>query len=195
MYKLTDYLLALVAYFIGALPSAYLFGRLFKHLDIRRVGSGNVGALNTFKHIGYLPGILTLLFDVGKGSLAVFLATNYGNWTLLPLLAAFLVILGHNYNIFLGFKGGKGLGCLIGALLVILPVTIIYVFVLVAVLALLLRDTNTAAGLGILSLPIFLGLQKGEWPFFLAGAAIAALIMIKHLHDFRAYRQGRRKLA
>ena len=190
---MTDLLLALLAYFIGTFPTAFLFGRLLKKADIRRLGSGNVGALNTFKHIGYLPGLLTLAVDIAKGSLAVYLALQYGNLHQLPVLAAFMAILGHNFNLFLGFKGGKGLGCLIGSLLLISPVTILYLFAFIAILALILRDTNTAAGLGIFALPLVLGLQKDHWIFYLAGTAMAILIMIKHLKDFRAYRDGRRK--
>lgn len=190
---MTDLLLALLAYFIGAFPTAFLFGRLLKKADIRRLGSGNVGALNTFKNIGYLPGLLTLAVDIAKGSLAVYLALQYGNHPQLPVLAAFMAILGHNFNLFLGFKGGKGLGCLIGSLLLISPVTILYLFAFIAILVLILRDTNTAAGLGIIALPLILGLHKDHWIFYLAGTAMAILIMVKHLKDFRAYRDGRRK--
>lgn len=191
---MADYFLIPAAYLIGAIPSAYLFGKLFKHLDIRRVGSGNVGALNTFKNIGYLPGALTLMADIAKGALAVYLASLYGSWAYLPLAAAFFAILGHNYNIFLGFEGGKGLGSLIGCLMVISPLTILYTLVLIVIAALIMRDTNTAAGLAVLIMPIFLGLQKGDWVFFLFGAAVAVPVVLKHGRDFRAYRQGRRKL-
>ena len=190
---MTDLLLALLAYFIGTFPTAFLFGRFLKKADIRQLGSGNVGALNTFKHIGYLPGLLTLAVDIAKGSLAVYLALQYGNLPQLPVLAAFMAVLGHNFNLFLGFKGGKGLGCLIGSLLLISPVTILYMFALIAILTLILRDTNTAAGLGIFALPLILGLQKDHWIFYLTGTAIAILVMVKHLKDFRAYRDGRRK--
>ena len=189
-----DILLAVAAYFIGALPSAYFFGRLFKGLDIRRVGSGNVGAMNTLKEVGYLPGALTLLLDAGKGALAVCLAVALGNWPLLPLLAALLAIAGHNFNIFLKFKGGKGLGTLLGALLLLSPVTIVYILPLAVLLALLIRDTNTAMGLSVLTLPLFWGLQKGELTWCAAGAVISLVIVVKHLRDFQAYRQGRRKL-
>lgn len=189
-----DILLALAAYFAGAIPSAYLFGRLFKGLDIRRVGSGNVGAMNTLKEVGCLPGALTLLLDAGKGALAVYLAAALGNWPLLPLLAALLAITGHNFNIFLKFKGGKGLGTLAGSLLMLSPLTVVFILPLAGLLALLLRDTNTAMGLTVLTLPLFWGIQKGEWAWCVAGAAISLVVVVKHLGDFQAYRQGRRKL-
>lgn len=187
-------ILIIVAYFIGTFPSAYICGRLFVKSDIRQLGSGNVGALNTAKTVGYLPGILTLLADIAKGVLAVYLAVLYGSWFLVPFMAAFFVVLGHNYNLFLGFKGGKGLGSLVGAMALLAPLAAIYTLAVIIVLALLLRDTNTAAGAGVFSLPLFLYLQEGHWAVLIIGTAIAIIVALKHGRDFKAYRQGRRKL-
>ena len=191
---MANLLLALLAYLLGSIPSAYIFGKLFKKTDIRQVGSGNVGAANTFTHIGRLPGALTLIIDLSKGVLSAYFATRYGTWHLLPLLSAFLVILGHNYNIFLGFKGGKGLACLVGSLLVIAPITILYIFGFIAILILIIKDKNTATGLGLLSLPVILGIYKADWIFSFFGLAIALLIITKYIDDFRAYRQKRRDM-
>ena len=187
-------LFALLFYIIGTIPSAYLCGRLFGRVDIREIGSGNVGAMNAFKNIGYLPGILSLLLDIAKGALAVYLAMRFGTFIFLPLLASFLVILGHNYNVFLGFRGGKGIGSLIGVLLVLSPAAFSYQLIIIVAFALLLKDSNTAAGLGIVFLPAILGILEGHWAFILAGTGIAILMILKHLPDFRAYQAGKRKL-
>ena len=191
---MTEYvLLLLLAFLLGAFPSAYLLTKLFRGLDIRKVGSGNVGGMNTIRVAGKLPGVLTIILDIGKGALAVYLAARYGSaW--LPLAVAFLAVLGHNYNPFLGFQGGKGLGTSVGVLLMLSPLTIAYLIILIAVLILPLRDTNTAAGVGVLAMPLFLWLQFHEWPWVLTGAAIALVVFLKHFKDFKAYRAGRRKL-
>jgi len=189
-----DLLLAAGAYVIGAIPFAYLFGRLFKHVDVRHTGSGNVGAMNAFKHVGRVTGILTVLADIAKGALAVHLALLYSDLPELYLLAAFLVVLGHNYNIFLGFKGGKGLAALAGALIIISPLTIIYALILIAAIAFLVRDTNTAFGVGVLFLPALLYFQTGSIIYVLTGLAIALIIAAKHIKDFQAYREGRRAI-
>ncbi len=191
---MTDILLIIGAYFIGTFPSAYICGQLFVKSDIRQLGSGNVGALNTAKTVGYLPGILTLLADIAKGALAVYLAALYSNWLPAPFMAAFFVVLGHNYNIFLGFRGGKGLGSLVGAMALLAPLAAIYALAVIVMLALLLRDTNTASGIGVFSLPLFLYLQEGHWALLAIGTAIAIIVALKHGRDFKAYRQGRRKL-
>lgn len=158
------------------------------------MGSGNVGALNTAKTVGYLPGLLTLIADIFKGFLAVYLASFFGSWFFMPLAAALFVVLGHNFNVFLGFRGGKGLGSLVGAMVLITPLAVLYSIVIIILIIFVLRDTNTAAGIGVFSLPIFLFLEKDHWAYLVIGIAIALTVAVKHGRDFKAYRQGRRKL-
>ncbi|MES2202216.1 MAG: glycerol-3-phosphate acyltransferase, partial [candidate division FCPU426 bacterium] len=97
-------------YLLGALPTGYLAGRALRGIDIRKEGSGNMGATNVFRVLGKGPGIAVLLIDVAKGAAAVALlprliALPAEGWVLAGGLAA---VLGHNYTVFLNFKGGKG---------------------------------------------------------------------------------------
>lgn len=185
----------LLIYLIGAFPSAYVFGRVFKGVDIRRVGSGNVGGMNTIREAGLLPGMLTIVMDITKGYLAVYLAPVLSESPAMPLLAAFLVVLGHNFNIFLGFKGGKGLATTLGAFLLLSPMTIAFLLLLMALFSLILKDVNSSAGLTAFLLPAVLWFQYYHWGWVLVGAALSMIIVIKHLPDFSAYRKGRRKMA
>lgn len=183
------------AFLIGTFPSAFVFSKLFRKMDIRKVGSGNVGGMNTLKYVGKLPGILTIIFDIGKGFLAVYLASFLsGGDMLVVLTAAFLVVLGHNFNPFLRFQGGKGLGAALGVMLFISPLTAAYMIVLMGLLGLALRDLNTGAGAGIMALPAVFWFQHKDWLWVAAGAAIALVVMLKHVRDFRAYHDGRRRL-
>jgi len=122
------FLISLIAYLIGSFPTAYFFVKGFTGQDIRKIGSGNVGAINAWRTlkkaglgklatIGFL---VILVIDIAKGALAIFLAQKillaphlFIGWG----LAAFFVVLGHNYSIFLKFSGGRGAACLIGILL------------------------------------------------------------------------------
>lgn len=115
----------IVSYFIGCTPSAYLVGRAFKGVDIRQVGSHNMGAMNVFYTIGFWPGMLVLASDIIKGMLALYL--SYLIATLLfqvpsayvipvEMAAGVAVIAGHNFPVFLKFKGGKGGATAIGVL-------------------------------------------------------------------------------
>jgi len=191
---MNNFFLACAAYLLGTFPSAFIIGKIFGGLDIRATGSGNVGAMNTAREVGILPGVLPLLLDLLKALFAVYLATRLGTCSYMPLIAGLLVILGHNYNVFLKFKGGKGLASLAGVLMIISPIIILYLMILYLILIFLVKDTNAAAGVGILSLPIFLGLKTGDPAGYVIGAAIAFLIFLKHQKDFKAYFKGRRKI-
>lgn len=185
---------ALLAGLLGAFPSGYVFTKLIGAGDIRRLGSGNVGGVNTFKSAGMLPGLLTLLCDFGKGALAVYLAGVLAGPGAGPLLALFCVILGHNYNPFLGFQGGKGLAAGLGGAVVLSPPVAAIMLLIVALAALLLRDANTGAGIGMAALPVVFWFLYRDWLWILGGVAVAGLIILKHRHDFQAYRAGRRQL-
>ena len=120
----TALLLLLVAYLLGSLSGSLLLGRL-RGVDIRQHGSGNAGGTNALRTQGWKFALGTVLVDVGKGVLAVWLALRFGGgeaW--LPYAAAAAAILGHVYPVFHGFRGGKGAGTLVGALLVAWPVSV-----------------------------------------------------------------------
>lgn len=112
-----------VSYLLGSIPTAYLAGKS-KGVDLRKCGSGNLGATNTFRVLGRNSGILVLCVDILKGTFAVLFARKFFyepvasmEWPLYACLAAVCVVSGHNWTIFLGFKGGKGMATSLGALI------------------------------------------------------------------------------
>ena len=115
---------AIISYLLGCIPSAYMVGRAFKGVDIRQIGSHNMGAMNTFYTIGFWPGMLVLAIDVSKGMLALTLSYLTAMFLLVPanlvvpveMVAGVFVIAGHNFPVFLKFKGGKGGATAIGIL-------------------------------------------------------------------------------
>jgi len=119
-----------MSYLIGSIPTGYLVGRAFKGVDIRQIGSHNMGAMNTFYTIGFWPGMLVLVGDVGKGIVALLLTFLTASF-LFPLpsnliipiemVSGVIVIAGHNFPLFLKFKGGKGGATAIGVLAFIVP--------------------------------------------------------------------------
>ena len=113
--------LALGAYFLGSIPTAYILVRWLKGQDIREGGSHNVGALNTYRQAGIPAGIAVLLVDMAKGVLAVVVPRLVGadDWVL--FLTTPLVVAGHNWPVFLNFRGGKGAAAIFGISLVIVP--------------------------------------------------------------------------
>ncbi len=115
----------IVSYLLGCIPSAYLVGRTIKGIDIRQVGSKNMGAMNTFYVVGFWPGMAVLVIDIGKGMLALLLSYLIAMYIIpvpagmvipVGMAAGVAVIAGHNFPVFLKFKGGKGGATAIGVL-------------------------------------------------------------------------------
>jgi len=128
---LTISAIIIFSYLLGSIPSAVIISRAFKGIDIRDYGSKNAGFANVYRVLGALPATFVLIVDIGKGIAAVLLVTQISfdpvalNLSSLKILAAILVILGHVFPIFAGFKGGKGIATGLGALFSLIPLEII----------------------------------------------------------------------
>lgn len=115
-----SYIVAIVsAYLVGAIPTAYIFGKLIKKIDIRQHGSGNVGATNAFRILGKGPGSYVLVIDVLKGVIATagvssLLRLDEPCW---QVILGLIAVCGHNWTVFLNFKGGKGIATSLGVLI------------------------------------------------------------------------------
>ena len=114
----------LLAYLVGSIPSAFVVAKLRRGVDIRQVGSRNMGAMNVFYKVGFWWGMLVLVMDVGKGALGVAIARWLGTDLYIQMAAGVAVIIGHNLPVFLKFKGGKGGASCIGVLAVMMPLGI-----------------------------------------------------------------------
>lgn len=115
----------IAAYFVGGLPTAHLIARRAGQ-DIRTMGSGNVGALNAFRSLGKLAAATVFIVDVGKASAVMLagIALNTPDWSM--YLGALATMLGHNFPVYIGFRGGKGAAVMTGVSLVILPVLTLF---------------------------------------------------------------------
>jgi glycerol-3-phosphate acyltransferase PlsY len=142
------------AYLLGSIPSAYLAGRLKKNIDIREVGSKNMGVLNVYYEVGLWESVLVLLVDVGKGIGAILLARWLGVSLIFQLLAGLAAVIGHTFPVFLKFRGGTGGATTLGILLFLMPKAIPF-FILVAVIALIITHNLTFCyGIAFLVFPL-----------------------------------------
>lgn len=105
---------ALIAFLLGSIPTAFLMGRALKGIDVREAGSGNSGAVNAGRQLGKGIGALVLVIDAGKGVVAILIGQALQVPVLTIYISAVLVVLGHNFSPFLGFKGGKGAATVLG---------------------------------------------------------------------------------
>jgi len=113
-----------IAYLLGSIPFAYIIGRR-SGMDVRQVGDKNVGTFNVFRHGGMAAGIATLVADVGKGAPAVLVAKLLSANELVVFAAGVAALIGHNWPVFLRFRGGRGLAVVIGVLLALLPIEMV----------------------------------------------------------------------
>lgn len=175
----------ILAYALGSFPSAYLAGRLVKGVDLRTVGSGNLGATNVYREIGAVPAVVVLAFDVAKGWLAVaqlskWLAPGGGEWVAIALGAAALV--GHWKPIFLLWRGGgKGVAAATGVFLALAPLAAGISVLTFAVVVALTRYVSAGSVIGALVLPASVALVYGTaGPVFIASATIALFVVWAH---------------
>jgi glycerol-3-phosphate acyltransferase PlsY len=117
-----------MAYLLGSIPFAYLISRT-KGVDIRRVGDGNVGAFNVFRHVGLGAGLATLALDIGKGATAIMVAKTLHIPEIAVCLTGVAAVAGHNCPVFLRFKGGRGEATIVGILFAAVPWQIMVTFI------------------------------------------------------------------
>jgi glycerol-3-phosphate acyltransferase PlsY len=180
IFYLNTAIILLGSYLIGAFPSAYIAGKL-KGIDIKRSGTRNVGGMNAITSVGIVYGVIVVLVDIGKGFLVAYLAHLFsGSHPLIPLWAVLAAIIGHNWMIYLGFKGGKGVATLIGGLLFLSPWSILILFlVFVPITFALLKDSYLGTTAGFFILGFFLWIWEGSIWWLLFGIILTAAYTIK----------------
>lgn len=154
----TDALAIIIGYLLGSIPPAYIAGRLVKGIDIRQVGGGNVGTLNVMREIGAASGIAVLIVDIAKGSLAVLIAQWLGVSTLFVFIAGFAAIVGHNWPVFLQFRGGKGAATTLGVLLALAPLKLAIGLAILVVVVLFTSNITLGLTAGLALMPLILWL-------------------------------------
>lgn len=184
-----------LSYIIGSIPFSFTIAKLFKGIDIRKLGTKNVGAMNIISVAGMFPGIIALLFDISKGALVVHLTNKITEDIGVSLTSGLFTVIGHNWPIFLKFKGGKGVATTIGILLLISPFSLLILYLIaIPIIILIINDSYMSASIGFLILPLILWfLEKNIW-FVIFGILIALIIVIRHLNEIRTYFEGRREL-
>ena len=180
---MSTYLLAaFVGYLLGSFPTGLLIGRWLCNIDIRQYGSKNIGTTNMFRTLGPKAAGIVLVGDMGKGMLAV----AFANWLAgepqiaLGLTGGLAAVLGHNYPIFLKFKGGRGVATAFGVLCLLQPKVVMIVFPVWLVLVLLTRYVSLGSVVAAFVAPIAAWWFDYELPLVIFTTAAAAFVIIRH---------------
>jgi acyl phosphate:glycerol-3-phosphate acyltransferase len=197
---------SLISYLVGSIPTAYIFGRVLKGIDIRKEGSGNVGATNAFRVLGKTAGITVLVIDVLKGLFCVVVVGMLLSGAALPvsdivarMILGFICICGHNWTVFLQFKGGKGVATTLGVLIglgIVVPglgkALLIAVIIWIVTFA-LFRTVSISSILSSACFPVFVFLFK-QPPIIMAVSLILSLfILLRHRGNFQRILQGKER--
>jgi len=194
----------IISYLIGSIPTAYIFGRVLKGIDIRKFGSGNVGATNALRVLGKGPGIIVLALDIIKGLVPViFLAdslfpkVNFTSADILRIIIGISCICGHNWTVFLNFKGGKGIATTLGVLLGLsakiygLKIVLVLVLGTWLVIFLVSRIVSLASVVAGLSLPIYGIFFKLSRVMLIASMVLSAFVILRHKANLKRIFQGK----
>ena len=188
----------LASYLLGSLPSGYLICRWVAHVDVRTVGSKNIGATNVARTLGLRWGLLVLAMDIAKGALPVGLAINIwsggtaGNLFLVALVAL-VAFLGHLSSVFLRFRGGKGVAIAFGISLVLIPKAALASLVIFLVVTLIWRYVSLGSLTGLTTLPAWTALTDYNFIYVVLTSVFALLVFIRHGSNIRALLQGKER--
>lgn len=189
-------------YLIGSIPTAIIVGKVFFGLDIREHGSGNAGGTNVFRVLGWKPGVLVMLVDLGKGLVATLFAAQIRFTTLpidpvyLQLTAGLAAVFGHIWTVFAGFRGGKGVGTAAGMLFALFPMATFVCLIIFLAIAFSTRYVSLASISAAISLPIVLVIMREVLhlevppPLVVIGFFVAILIVFTHRTNIKRLLAG-----
>lgn len=180
-------LLALV-YLLGSIPFAFFIPRIFRGIDLRYMGNGDLDAVNTYRVTGSLSlAIPVFIADFTKSAVGVYLASKLSNNPMLPILAGLLSVSAHHWVFWLGFQGGKGVAPTLGALMFVAPtIGVLYGISLLIAMG-LTRDFGAGSALASLFLPFFFWFSHGDPVFTWLGITWGLIIVSKYALDLRLF--------
>ena len=186
---------AVIAYLLGSISFSYLMGRMLKGIDIRQHGSGNAGATKTLRVLGKGPAIAVLSLDVLKGIAAVWLPVWLGQdmiWA--RIICGVAVIVGHNWPVFFGFKGGKGIASTIGVMasLAFLPALLAGIFAIVTIV--ITRYVSLGSLLFTAFIPVFILLLDRPMELFWISLLVALFAFVRHRSNIVKLAKGKENM-
>lgn len=183
-------LFIVLSYLLGSIPNALWVGKIFKNVDVRNFGSGNVGSTNAARVLGLKYGALTLILDVLKGVFFPLVAKLYGYNSKILILIGLAAILGHSYSIYLNFKGGKAVATSTGVLLVLVPKVILILVFIFFLVFILTKYVSLASILSAISLPILTFLLYNEIEYIFITLFISLIVVIRHKSNIINLKNG-----
>jgi glycerol-3-phosphate acyltransferase PlsY len=186
-----------LCYLIGSIPTSYIFAKALKGIDIRKFGSGNVGATNTYRVVGKLPGLLVLVIDILKGLICVALVAKLFlrlGVTVEPeaygMMLGFAAIVGHIWSVFLGFKGGKGVATSAGVFIGVAPRIFLLGLAVWVLIFVWKRYVSLASITTAVAVPVIFSALSYPASYVIFGSLVCAVTVYKHYPNIKRLARG-----
>jgi len=181
------WLVILIGYLLGSIPTAYLTGRILKGRDIRQIGDENAGAANVYRELGPRAGITVGIIDAAKGAGVILIAQAADMSQIVVLFTGLAAVIGHNWPVFLGFRGGRGVSTTIGILLVLVTLPMLILAVPTLLILIIKRNVTPAMAFLFIALPLV------DWWLKVPGVLVVYGIALPALTGITTYLRTRPK--
>ena len=175
----------IIGYLLGSIPTAYIVSRIRKDIDIRNIGSGNMGGANVMREIGTHEGVFVGLIDIAKGAGAILIAQALDIPELWIYGAGFGALVGHNFPVFARFRGGRGSATIIGIFFVLAPKAMLVTLAVVAIPFFTTRKFTGAIIIGFTLLPLFIWLLEGSLMLVRYVLIIDLFMLVRNMSNIR----------
>ncbi|HHV93530.1 MAG TPA: glycerol-3-phosphate 1-O-acyltransferase PlsY [Firmicutes bacterium] len=186
---LASLLVIVISYLVGSIPFGLIVGKLWAGIDVREYGSGNIGTSNVLRTVGPWAAITVFALDVAKGAFAVYLASLSGE-EYLRILAGVAAIAGHNWPVYLRFKGGKGVATSLGVVITLMPVIALSLLGVWIIVVGITRYISLASLAAACLFPVFLIAFNAPWTYVVAGFLISAFAIHRHRDNIKRLLSG-----
>ena len=184
-------LFSISAFIIGSIPFGVIISRSTTGIDITKQGSGNIGATNVARSLGIKWGIVTLILDFFKGFLPIYLCQKIFMWPEMYILTIALTsLLGHQFSIFLKFRGGKGVSTVFGIFMALSPITALIAFIIFIGIVYWSDFVSLASIISVSTTPVFLLVEMKSIVYIIGAILMAALICLKHKSNIQSLIRG-----
>ncbi|VBB06162.1 glycerol-3-phosphate acyltransferase plsy [Lucifera butyrica] len=179
-----------LSYLIGSIPNGLLIGKGLTGVDIRQFGSKNIGATNAFRVLGPWPALAVFVSDMLKGVAGVYLGSWLVGTPLAQLLGGIAAIAGHNWSVFLGFKGGRGVSTGLGVIAMLVPKVTLIIFLVWGVIVFTTRYVSLGSVVGAALLPVLVWLFREQTEYLYFSIIAALFVIIRHKANIERLLKG-----
>lgn len=187
-------IIILISYFIGSISTSYIIAKRMLGVDIRTQGSGNAGSTNVLRTLGKKAGVMTFVGDLLKGMIAVFIAKIIANVAHMDVtnaayIAVVFVVIGHNWPIFLGFRGGKGVATSLGSMIAVNPIIALSCFAFFILIVYVTKYVSLGSVLSICTSPVIM-LLIGNYKGVAVTLFLSFSVIFKHRENIKRLLNG-----